>query len=1168
MRPATHYLLLPLLLMMATGAEPLREIDNWTRQPESCERRALLLHLRHEDVRVRSAALDLLELITGKDFGLDPWLAPADVPQPVQQELEAWAGAEEMAGEPVGAPAAEQVRMTVGLLRTADSDTQRRLCMRYAPWRAALSAAIQKELADKAALPEKEQDNLRSSLYRLQLQQAIPANVGHVVPMLVSHARNDMLTGLEALREAGHDALPVVMSFVGATDGLVREVAVDVLLQIGGAQAYKILMPQLMAETDRNILQIALRRAPDCKPYVAIVEFLNRCALSADEDVAVAALEALGDMEYDTDDSDMLQFATAKQALPTADFVALLSNPNWRVRAAALQALRSTAPFVPAVRDKELRAAIIHALREDTDDTVRANAMTVLHKRKLAITYMQELTDYAVRTPSATPYVVYMYCQQGTELTPALLDAVTRFSPDQVERLAAYEAEYQSVFREANLKYKSVMAVLEALLANPDPRVRRRVVEAWGAELFVAYKPMAAAFLEWVKDPAVSAVEKITPLSHLVEYGVKKADRENESVVALCDWLQQEVNSPTIQDEALQNMMYVALLMMRPAVADTMLDERIEKVEPGYVDDLLEAHPEYFLKFRREYANKILKYKYLSSFSDLIRVDDKYAPQMFALLATLELQPEHRQRLLEQEIAMLEEENGILTPEKCPAIYHAVSPEASEQNRIETLFMLAAQNQAQKSPFVEAIAGLAEPWATHMRCLLESPRKAEDVEPWARKYYKSELPHVRRAVAGCLLPADSWMFSLPRGENEAPLLVKAPVARRFPEGKRVSCPTSLIRLVQSMQADDDPFVALVACGSLLYRTGDCDRARLQDLLKQMQENKKKLEAQDGNLDAYRELGSQLEGVWRRWYDFRSSVEEFYKLKGSPKKLRPGLPAVLQQLADAIDDYPWSVIDEVKDLLPKRSSSSGSKSTDAQPHEFDYPVPSGVAQADAAKETAAAEPEADAAETGDAEEQVAQPRQVDMAAPVRVEFFHKAGCDVCERVERRLNDLKSTYPGLEVVAYDVESEVGRERNTVLCGRFGVEPRQRRKAPALFAEAGVLLGEEAASGRLDALVKESLMAGVHDLRLTASPAQTEEPQVPAVEAPEPTETASSPTPVAPSDKLAESSASEVATASGEQFWERLRSYGMLAIGALVALLGALLVFFDSRSRKEND
>jgi hypothetical protein len=95
------------------------------------------------------------------------------------------------------------------------------------------------------------------------------------------------------------------MGFVDTTDGLVREVAIDVLLQTGGAQAYKIMMPRLMAEQDRNILQIAARRAPDSKPLPQIISFLNHCATLEDEDVAVAALEALADMEVeDSEDAD------------------------------------------------------------------------------------------------------------------------------------------------------------------------------------------------------------------------------------------------------------------------------------------------------------------------------------------------------------------------------------------------------------------------------------------------------------------------------------------------------------------------------------------------------------------------------------------------------------------------------------------------------------------------------------------------------------------------------------------------------------------------------------------------------------------------------------------------------------------------------------------------
>ena len=36
---------------------------------------------------MRSAALDLLELVTGRDFGLDPWLQPTEVPADVQAAL-------------------------------------------------------------------------------------------------------------------------------------------------------------------------------------------------------------------------------------------------------------------------------------------------------------------------------------------------------------------------------------------------------------------------------------------------------------------------------------------------------------------------------------------------------------------------------------------------------------------------------------------------------------------------------------------------------------------------------------------------------------------------------------------------------------------------------------------------------------------------------------------------------------------------------------------------------------------------------------------------------------------------------------------------------------------------------------------------------------------------
>ena len=1163
----TPYICLPLLLAVAAGAEPLREIAAWSRAPESCERRALVQHLSHEDVRVRSAALDLLELITGRDFGLDPWLAPADVPADVRKSLEEWSKAEELAGDMATAPDTAQLAATVSLLRTADPDTQRRLCLRYAPWLASLSAALQQELAQNTQLTEKERDNLRCSLFRLQLQNALPADVGHVATLLTSHARNDMLEGLEALRKAGKDALPVLMSYVDAADGLVREVAVDVLLQTGGSQAFKILMPRLMAETDRNILQIAARRAPDSAPLVPIITFLNKCALAEDEDVAVAALEALADMESDANDEEDKKdkkLAGSAQALPVADFVRLLKSPNWRVRAAALRALQNKGSFLPSISDKALQAALIHALLKDEDETVRTHAMQVLHRRKLVSRYLAELTEYAVRTPSATPYLVYLYCEQKATLTPALQDAVSRFSPEQVDMLVHYDDEYETVFAADGVRRKAVSAVLTSLLANPDPRVKRRVMAAWGNRLFEARKEYADAYLAWLQDATVPASDKMQSLSRLVFYRLSSSDLEKESVNALCEWLQKEVSEPSIQDAELQGLIYASLLKLRPALAEGLLDARIEKVEAEVLNDLLQSHPMYLLKFRREFAEKYLN-EMVDSYTLRRLVDaceKKENAALGELLASVPLKDEYWEILLKQEASLLGREEKTETP----ALRKALSADAPPARRAEAAFLMCSYKP--QNPEVTAVIEAAqEPALSALRCIAEAPVKAGDMLSWAKKYHNNPSPEVRRAVASCLLPVRAWKFYMPRsGEEALPLQADSRYEGMYVDNKRVSCPLELIRLVQEMQQDDDPAVALLACSSMLYRTGDCARARMTELLEGMIKLREQYRTSEGSLHAYELMSpvcTQMEEVWRRWSDYRGGVQEFYKLKGTPKKLRPGLDKLLAVFAEAINDYPYSIIDEVKDLMPTRSNSVRAQSG-AQPHEFNFPSPP-VSPVATEPEKTAEPPAEPVVEEEEPDAPAPEPAPaVAQDAPVRVEFFHKDGCDVCNRVHRRLEELKATYPGLEVVEFDVESEAGRERNTVLCSRYGVAPKDRRKAPALFAEAGVLLGDDAASDRLDALVQKSHAAGREARLLAASPA---DPETPAEAETSPSEP--QPQPVVqtpPPSRLAESTATETAAATGEQLLDMVRSYGILAIGALVALLGAMLLLFGRNKDKE--
>lgn len=1178
-------LLSPVTATAADGNSGLKWIAAQQSSPESCERRVLLGYLQHEDVRVRSAALDLLESVIGHDFGIDPWLPPDEVPPEVQKALNEWVAAEELVGDAAKAPAPQQLADAVVLLRSTDPDTQRRVCLRFASWKAALAAAIQSEKLNNKELTELELDNLRCSLYRLQLQNAIPAEVGRVAPLLASHARKDILTGLESLRNVGKDALPVLMEFIDSQDGLVREVAVDVLLQTGNAQAYKIIMPKLMAELDRNILQIAARRAPDCAPLPQIVEFLNHCAVQQDEDVAVAALEALADMEADDDVVDSGEIlASAKHAMGSDSCLSLLKSPNWRVRAAMLRALTSTENFIPSIRNEELQKAVLAALR-DVDETVRLHAMQVLHKRNLVSSFLSELDDYALKTPNFAPYLVYLFCRQKREMSPALAEYVSRFSPEQVDLLVHYEDEYDTVFNTSSRPNRWALGVIESLMANPDPRVRHKVMAAWGHNLYCQKSEWAHAFVDWLQEPSAPAVDKIEPLRLLV-FRNSEQDRRLGCDERLSEWLMQESEHVTIQDARLQQIVYAALLELRPAMVAEPDVARLQQMPPDLLDVLLRNRPALILRMERGFASKLIKDDSFCSFLQLLSLR-RQNPEIMDYLASLELNDEQwtelvkaamqREYSFEDEPVKREPEIEVLSP----FILKILQAEGAAQNFrvIHTAYLLLL-NGTVSEPVSAVIESAPESQRAALECLRDVPRKSDAVEPWARKYYNSPHAAVRRAVAGCLLPYKGWFFYIPRTGEQPPYADTENRVANLADDARASCPVSLIRLVQAMQADDDPAVAFIACCSLLYRTGDCDRTRMQQLLNYLegvetrfrqlkQENKtEQAELLSAELSTLREVA---DSVWYRWYEYRSAGNEFFKLKGTPKKLRPGLAKLLEDFARKTQQRPYAVIEEVRDSLNFSGSSRSASGGLVQAHEFDYPQ----ATVEVAPTTPTPLPES--VEEPDADEPEETTPAPAVEAPVRVEFFHKDGCEVCEQVQQHLDNLKSDFPGLAVTSYDVESEAGRERNTVLSARFGVPLAERRKAPAIFTEGGCLLGSSAAErNRLHRLLADSRAIGGRSSQLAENPQPTEQgaQSVEPSPTPVPVEPSSQgapemePQPLPGTERLAAATPTETAAATGEQLWEQLRSYGVLAIGGVITLLGLVLLLFGRTKDSPQD
>lgn len=1195
------------------GASPLEELSHWDKNLDTCERTALLQYLGHEDIRVRSAARDLLESVTGKDFGLDPWLEPQQVPRQVRVQLEEWAHAGESLGSAAQEPTPAQLQEAIILLRTADPDTQRRICLRFRRHRAVFTAALQQEWekvgADKedSLAAEKERDRLRCAQFRAQLQDSDLPDAGQVAALLTSHARTDTLAGLEQLRRAGKEALPVLMQYISRQhDVLVREVAVDVLLELGGLPAFHALQPLLMEEQDRNILQIAARRCADCPADPALIAFLNQCAISSDEDIAIAGLEALGALSANRDDTDVFSLSDddgdgeeeGKKdsrkgglelcALPADAYIRLLGSPFWRVRAAALAALRSTASFLPSLYDTSLQDAILACLRDD-DETVRHHALEVIYKRKLSRLRSSDLENVALHTPTYAPFILYQFCDSGIPLTPALLELASRFDARQVEQLEILDDEYNSIFAIPHPN-DAALAVLGRLMQTPDPQARRQLMEWCGDYLHGMKEEWAAAYRAWLMDAQVPEIDRGKAMSHFLRR-FSDTSKGRESYERLCadesfkEWVLQEARRPP-SDKDYAHAIYILAALLSPQEFAPMAAAALHQLDSSDIELLLQKMPQLFLNgdaaalsylynkhqdIAETLVEKLSKDERGVELLSQLELDDPAWANFTKFVATFRDYPEYGHQ----------KSNAPHDRWLLPLLQRTMETAPDTQRRIEAAYLYLIRYNPPPSPETEGLPTIvhdvlhsatdeqAEAW----ECLRRAPMKAEEVEAWARRFASSRYASIRLTVASCLLPLDGWCFYLPPSTEGKGGFFAAPPIKKQGRLQRVSCPATLLALVRRMQQDGNPFVALMACSSILYRTGDCDQPRMAGLLAGF--GKELARAKEGEEPSLSPLTQfmwreSLEQIWRRWHEYRGSTEEPFKLKGNPKQLKPGVISLLQQLREFSDET-WGINESLKKQLGNKRSGSSSLAAQLLPHEFHFRA-SAKEEGDAAapprqEEAATGEAPALAEDEGDAPD----PQPLDLAAPVKAEFFHQKGCDTCARVRETLERLKAAYPGLQIVDYDIASDEGYERNDVLSQRFGLARTDRHKAPVVFTEGGYLLGENAASPALADLIELSLARGQEGIRLAATPAAPEPATDPAQPSTRPSGQAPPPASqqeaggLPPSGLLSATTQHEQRQASASRTGDVMRRYGLLVLGAALVLFSLSLLLFGQR-RKE--
>lgn len=390
------------------------------------------------------------------------------------------------------------------------------------------------------------------------------------------------------------------------------------------------------------------------------------------------------------------------------------------------------------------------------------------------------------------------------------------------------------------------------------------------------------------------------------------------------------------------------------------------------------------------------------------------------------------------------------------------------------------------------------------------------------------------------------------------------------ELRQESCPIELINLIKGMQQDKNPDVALLACASLLYRTGNCDQERFTALLSEF---KKRQElAQKINDPWLSALEQSLGTIWERWASYRYDPDPF-KLKANPHFLKNGVPELLKRL-HPIANQSHKLSDRFRKKL--NISDEGSSVEEYTPQDFTFshlPI-SDQSSISPNQENKTTSPETYSTTDKSGDQTIERddedsPKPLDRNAVVQVEFFHQKGCNTCSRVQKELMRLQKIFPGLKIVEHDIGETASYERNDILCRRFGIARKLRHKAPALFAEGGTLFGEEAATEtKLRDLIEGSIARQQEGNRLAIAPAS-----------PTPVQHTHTATPLPPIIKetphnltacnterkngadsiLQESTPHETQLAQTSRFWETCHRYSLLALGGLICTGGLILLIF---------
>lgn len=1080
-------------------------LETWRNNAATCPRTALIAQLSRPSLKTRCAALDLLEDLTGNDFGFDPWLPPSEIPAEIIQALQDWSKSDSGFLNISQAPDAEQTNRAIAIFLSADDEMKERTCRLLLPHKNLIIGAIEQTFKSRPDLTQDDIKALRQIEYRMQLDSILGTRAAATSRLLVSDKRGDIIEGIETLRNASQAALPVLNTLVAHADPMVRETAIDVMLLTGKEKALEALIPMLQKETDPNILQIAFRRATD---YINadMKKLLLRHALSPQEDVAVTALNVLResrDIDDDMYSSDPRKKKMGKEIHFTEEELhRLLSSPNWRIRSALFELIsadkrnRTTPKLTPESRQ------LIYKGMTDDDATVRQTAFQAIVTGKLFSNDLVPLCEELLkRDTEMLPQVIYLFMAVNADISETVQNMLSRMTVDQIEHLLALEGDYTTYILASGSGNRATRTVVAALEKNPDPGVKRILLLRKSKGLMLRTDGWDA-FLAGLENPAYTPAQKIELLESL----------NYVSLAALLD-----IADPSAASGSLD------IILDSNTPPPPASSARKQQFAP-YTERLLGI----LRNMRDKDASDDLRHSALIALCSLRDKESRETlirtfPQMAASrkLAILEANDNVRldlpAELFTQAFASGNEEirkavyrnlrykrsndtlDKYIKPEMCDAaMWHdsilwdwgsACRYSSANERRFFRSFLLAAvacdklpmnlreeiaffcclDETTRKKPEIQNfIASCTSARLPYLQFIDDAPKKRGDILPWAVKWSKSPEPLIRFTVASCLQSLYDWKFILPTSPNKKPLTTEPAILRRKlsnSSGRMARAPEELVSLVRDMQKDSDDRVAAAAAISLLGITGNCDARLLKNQLEKLNgiQEKTRPNEDDDSMTQEEALVSMLLSQFTRITSTRrpssSDSSSFYSSEQVFTPLQNKLTDCEKEIfsfaATLNADYVKFNAQDIENIgIAGNEETAVSFTTIASPAdkksaEGNTPdnSPAEAVETDLPSPVATTETDDDNARdtvTGD----------IDTQKPIAIVFFEKPGCDECARTEAELRDIAVTFPNIKIEKIVITTQNGLERNAALCRRFNVPGKERSIAPAVFTPNGYL------------------------------------------------------------------------------------------------------------------